>query len=61
MTPWTGWIDGGGGTSEGEEVTGDTGVTPQVLPWLEPTLALRAVIICGRDLRNYIRTLELMC
>ena len=36
-------------------------VTPQVLPWLEHTWAPRTVIICGRDLRNYIRTLELMC
>jgi hypothetical protein len=36
-------------------------VTPQVLPWLEHTLTLRILIICGRDLRNYIRTLELMC
>jgi hypothetical protein len=25
MTPWMGWIDDDGGTSEGEEVTGDTG------------------------------------
>jgi hypothetical protein len=36
-------------------------VTPQVLPWLEHTLALRTVIICGRDLRQHIRTLEIMC
>jgi hypothetical protein len=27
-------------------------VTPQVLPWLEPTLVLRTVIICGRNLRR---------
>jgi hypothetical protein len=36
-------------------------VTPQVLPWLEPTLALKAVITCGRDLREHIRTLEVLC
>jgi hypothetical protein len=36
-------------------------VTPQVLPWLEHTLALRTVIICGRGLRQHIRTLEIMC
>jgi hypothetical protein len=36
-------------------------VTPQVLPWLEHTLALRTMIICGRDLRNHKRTLEIMC
>jgi hypothetical protein len=24
------------------------GVTPQVLPWLEPTLILKAMITCGR-------------
>jgi hypothetical protein len=36
-------------------------VTPQVLPWLEHTLALRTVIIYGRDLRKHIRTLEIMC
>jgi hypothetical protein len=36
-------------------------VTPQVLPWLEHTLALRTVITCGRDLRKHIRTLEIMC
>jgi hypothetical protein len=41
----------------GQELT----VTPQVLPWLEHTLALRTVIICGRDLRKHIRTLEIMC
>jgi hypothetical protein len=39
----------------------DEGVTPQVLPWLEPTLALKAVITCGRDLREHIRTLEVLC
>jgi hypothetical protein len=36
-------------------------VTPQVLPWLEPTLALKDVITCGRDLREHIRTLEVLC
>jgi hypothetical protein len=36
-------------------------VTPQVLPWLEPTLALKAVITCGRDLKEHIRTLEVLC
>jgi hypothetical protein len=36
-------------------------LTPQVLPWLEHTLALRTVITCGRDLRKHIRILEIMC
>jgi hypothetical protein len=36
-------------------------VTPQVLPWLEPTLALKAVITCGRDLGPHMRTLEILC
>jgi hypothetical protein len=36
-------------------------VTPQVLPWLEHTLALGTVIICGRGLRQHLRTLEIMC
>jgi hypothetical protein len=29
-------------------------VTPQVLPWLEHTLALRTVITCGRNLRSKV-------
>ena len=31
-------------------------VTPQVLPWLEPTLALEAVITRGKGLGQHIRT-----
>jgi hypothetical protein len=31
-------------------------VTPQVLPWLEPTLALEAVITGGKGLGQHIRT-----
>jgi hypothetical protein len=33
-----------------------TSVTPQVLPWLEPTLALEAVITGGKGLGQHIRT-----
>jgi hypothetical protein len=47
--------------SVARESMGTVDVTPQVLPWLEPTLALRTVIICGRDLRKHMRTLEIMC
>jgi hypothetical protein len=31
-------------------------VTPQVLPWLEPTLALEAVITRGKGLGQHLRT-----
>jgi hypothetical protein len=31
-------------------------VTPQVLPWLKPTLALEAVFTRGKDLGHHIRT-----
>jgi hypothetical protein len=31
-------------------------VTPQVLPWLEPTLALEAVLTRGKGLGQHIRT-----
>jgi hypothetical protein len=31
-------------------------VTPQVLPWLEPTLILKALITCGRGFGPHPRT-----
>jgi hypothetical protein len=34
----------------------DKNVTPQVLPWLEPTLALEAVITRGKGLGQHLRT-----
>jgi hypothetical protein len=52
---------GGRGYQQGPRETSYLDVTPQVLPWLEHTLALRTVIICGRGLRQHIRTLEIMC
>jgi hypothetical protein len=51
-------LHGDGWFSSGEEMVS---VTPQVLPWLKPTLALEAVITRGKGLGQHIRTLELMC
>jgi hypothetical protein len=42
--------------SEREDVKGIIHVTPQVLPWLKPTLALEAVITRGKGLGQHIRT-----
>jgi hypothetical protein len=40
----------------GEDVRRNRCVTPQVLPWLKPTLALEAVFTRGKDLGHHIRT-----
>jgi hypothetical protein len=37
-----------GGVVMEAAVDGGVGVTPQVLPWLEHTLALKTMITCGR-------------
>jgi hypothetical protein len=62
MTPWREGLEEGRLGFDGGEVGGGCKcVTPQVLPWLEHTLALRTVIICGRDLGKHIRSLVIMC